>query len=119
MEKFMLILREDGKKLGRMSLEERFLILPIMMEWVKSIADAGHDFAGEPLGFSGFYVTQDSVLSDGPFIEAKEAISGYSIISADNIEQALSFAKSCPVVVRGMGALEVRPILVSPGETKS
>jgi hypothetical protein len=111
MEKFMLILREDCKKLGQMSLEERFLIMPAMLEWVKTIADAGHYVVGEPLAISGLYVSRNNVLSDGPFIEAKEAVSGYVIISTENIEEALSIAQRCPVVVMGLGVLEVRPIL--------
>jgi hypothetical protein len=114
MEKFLMIVREDCKKLGRMSLGERFLIMPAMLEWVKTIADSGHYIGGDPLAISGFYVSRDKVLSDGPFIEAKEAVSGYLIISFENIEEALSIARKCPVVVRGLGVIEVRPILAMP-----
>src|SRR5882762_9559002 len=103
MEKFMLILREDCEKFSRMAEEERFLMAPVMLEWIRSIAEAGQYVAGGPLAISGRYVSKDSVLSDGPFIEAKEGVSGYDIILAESLNQAVSIAQTCPVVMMGLG----------------
>ena len=111
MEKFMLIVREDLNRLKNMTYEERFSIVPIMMEWIKSIAESGNYVNGEPLGITGRYVTRDSVLSDWPFIESKEGIAGYDIILAENIEQAVSIAQTCPLVQKGIAVREVRPII--------
>jgi len=55
MEKFMLILREDCEKFSRMAEEERFLMAPVMLEWIRSIAEAGQYVAGGPLAISGRY----------------------------------------------------------------
>ena len=122
MEKFMLILREDLKKIGKLTDEERFANIPLMLEWIKSIAEAGNYIGGEPLAITGRYVSKNDVLSDGPFIEAKEGIAGYDIILAENINQAASIAQTCPMVIRGLGVREVRPIIgtipVSPHPTK-
>jgi len=107
----MLIVREDLNRLKNMTYEERFSIVPIMMEWIKSIAESGNYVNGEPLGTTGRYVTRDSVLSDGPFIESKEGIAGYDIILAENIEQAVSIAQTCPLVQKGIAVREVRPII--------
>ena len=110
MEKFLLIMREDLKKIGRNTDEERFSNIPIMQKWIESIAESGNYVEGNPLKISGRYVTKDMVLSDGPFIEAKEGVSGYDIVKAENLEQAVAFAQACPLVIQGLAVIEVRPL---------
>jgi hypothetical protein len=114
MERFLLLVREDLKKIGRLSTEDRFAAGPDMGDWVKSLAESGHYIGGEPLAVTGRYVTQNEVLSDGPFIEAKEGISGYDIILAENINQAVAIAQSCPMVMTGFAIREVRPMQPFP-----
>lgn len=46
------------------------------------------------------------VVTDGPFIETKEALGGYYIIEAKDLDQALTLAAGCPADV-----IEVRPVL--------
>jgi hypothetical protein len=111
MEKFMLIVREDLKRLSQLTDEERFANIPIMLEWIRGIAESGNYIGGEPLAIAGRYVSKTDVLSDGPFIEAKEGIAGYDIILAENINQAVSIAQTCPLVMQGIAVREVRPIL--------
>lgn len=106
----MLIIREDLKKLAALSDEERFSNIPEQLKWIKTIADAGNYIAGEPLDIRGRYVTKTEVLSDGPFIESKEGVSGYDIILAENLNQAVSIAQTCPLVMQGVAVIEVRPI---------
>jgi hypothetical protein len=110
MEKFMLIIREDLGRLGKMTEEERFANIPMMLKWVDSLIESGNYIRGEPLLIKGRYVTKDQILSDGPFIEAHEGISGYEIIRAENLEQAAAIAQNCPLVQRGLAVREVRPI---------
>jgi len=110
MEKFMLIIREDLSMLNKMTDEERFANIPMMLKWVDSLIDSGNYIKGEPLLIKGRYVSKDQILSDGPFIEAREGISGYEIIRAENIEQAAAIAQNCPLVQRGLAVREVRPI---------
>jgi hypothetical protein len=110
MEKFMLIIREDLGKLNKMTDEERFANIPMMLKWVDSLIESGNYIKGEPLLIKGRYVSKDQILSDGPFIEAREGISGYEIIRAENIEQAAAIAQTCPLVQSGLAVREVRPI---------
>ena len=110
MEKFMLIIREDLAKMRKMTDEERFANIPMMLRWVDSLIETGNYIKGEPLLTKGRYVSKDQILSDGPFIEAREGISGYEIIWAENIEQAAAIAQNCPLVQRGLAVREVRPI---------
>jgi hypothetical protein len=110
MEKFMMIIREDLAKMRKMTDEERFANIPMMLKWVDSLIETGNYIKGEPLLPKGRYVSKDQILSDGPFIEACEGISGYQIIRAENIEQAAAIAQTCPLLPAGLGVVEVRPI---------
>ncbi|HEX8059704.1 MAG TPA: YciI family protein [Cyclobacteriaceae bacterium] len=116
MEKFMLIIREDLKKLAAMTEEERTAGIPPMLKWVEGIAEGGNYLWGEPLDIEGRYVRKDQVLTDGPFIEAKEGVSGVVILTAENLEQASSIAQMCPLVLDGSGVVEVRPLMNVPPE---
>ncbi len=53
MEKFMLIMREDLKKLRQYTNEERFADMHAMFAWTQSLTDAGHHVHSEPLAISG------------------------------------------------------------------
>jgi hypothetical protein len=110
MEKFMLIIREDLSRIRKLTDEERFANIPMMLKWVDSLIETGNYIRGEPLLTKGRYVSKDQILSDGPFIEAHEGISGYEIIWAENIEQAAAIAQTCPLVQSGLAVREVRPI---------
>jgi hypothetical protein len=48
------------------------------------------------------------VVTDGPFIETKEALGGYYLIECDTKDEAIEWAKKLPL--REGGYVEVRPI---------
>ena len=48
---------------------------------------------------------------DGPFVEVKELVGGYMIVSAPDIDVALQVARECPGLVRpgsGVEVIEIR-----------
>jgi hypothetical protein len=47
---------------------------------------------------------------DGPFVEVKEAIGGYLLFEADDLDAAIELASQIPAARMG-GAIEVRPIV--------
>lgn len=47
----------------------------------------------------------------GPFIEAKEGISGFIFSEANNLNDAVSIAQTCPMAQSGDMAIEVRPLM--------
>jgi hypothetical protein len=110
MEKFMLIVRADLEKLRKISEEERYADWPDMLGWVKALVDSGNRLDGAPLSVSGKLVSKNEVLSDGPFIESKEAILGYDVILAENFEHAVAIAETCPMVLQGFAIRDVRSI---------
>jgi hypothetical protein len=50
------------------------------------------------------------LLSDGPFLEAKEHLGGYVLVETDELDDALEIAARIPAARMG-GAIEVRPIV--------
>jgi hypothetical protein len=54
-------------------------------------------------GSGGFAVT------DGPFVETKEALGGFYIIEAADLDEAIALAKKVPAP---FGGVEVRPVMV-------
>jgi hypothetical protein len=116
MEKFMFIVREDLKRMQGFTDKDRQVGMTTMMKWVESLAEGGNYLEGEPLVPAGRYVRKDEILSDGPFIESKEGVSGYLVVKADSLEQAASIAQTCPLVMQGIAAIEVRPYLTIPPE---
>ena len=51
---------------------------------------------------------RDEIVTDGPFVETKEALGGYYLIEAADLDQALAISKLCPAP---FGGVEVRPIM--------
>jgi hypothetical protein len=50
-----------------------------------------------------------TLTTDGPFAEIKEAIGGYFLLEADDLDAAIEIASRVPAARLG-GAIEVRPI---------
>ena len=50
-----------------------------------------------------------TLTTDGPFVEIKEAIGGYLLFEADDLDAAIEMAARVPAARLG-GAVEVRPI---------
>ena len=51
-----------------------------------------------------------TLTTDGPFVEAKEALGGFYLIDANDIDAALDVASRVPAARMG-GAVEVRPLV--------
>ncbi|MCW3064025.1 MAG: hypothetical protein JWN32_1197, partial [Solirubrobacterales bacterium] len=49
-----------------------------------------------------------TLTTDGPFVEIKEAIGGYLVFEADDLDAAIELASRIPAASMG-GAIEVRP----------
>ncbi len=51
-----------------------------------------------------------TLTTDGPFVEMKEALGGYLLFEADDLDAAIELASRIPAARMG-GAIEVRPIV--------
>ncbi|WP_255608486.1 YciI family protein [Micromonospora sp. PLK6-60] len=54
-------------------------------------------------------------VTDGPFLESKEQFAGYLMVDCDTPERAAEIAAGWPDVRRGIGVLEVRPVMDEAG----
>jgi len=75
--------------------------------WKEKFQDNIADMGGK-LG-SGKVVTSEGA-TDGPFVEAKEVIGGYMIVSAESMEEAIEVARQSPGVWSPGSSVEVREI---------
>lgn len=54
----------------------------------------------------------ETLVTDGPFVEMKEALGGYMFYEAEDLDQAIELAARIPAARLG-GAVEIRPIIES------
>jgi hypothetical protein len=52
----------------------------------------------------------DTLTTDGPFVATKEALGGYFLLEADDLDAAIELAARIPAARMG-GAVEVRPVV--------
>jgi len=81
--------------------------------WMKELAEQGHlKDRGHPLERSGKTVRgRQKSVTDGPFAEAKDAIGGYTLIQARDLDAAVEISKGCPIFDAETGTVEVRPVM--------
>ncbi|EGF93486.1 YCII-related domain protein [Asticcacaulis biprosthecium C19] len=51
-------------------------------------------------------------VQDGPYPDARERLGGFFLVEVDSLDDALAWAKRCPIT-KG-GSVEVRPVLPTP-----
>jgi hypothetical protein len=54
----------------------------------------------------------EALITDGPFAETREALGGFYLIDAKDLDEALAIAKRLPAVK--IGTIEVRPVRPAP-----
>ena len=82
------------------------------MTWMQDLDKKGHlKDRGQPLERDGKVVrgAEKSVV-DGPYVEAKDWVGGFSIVEAKDLAQATDLSRGCPVLDGG-GSVEVRPVM--------
>jgi hypothetical protein len=108
--KFLFVYRNSKDSYNTMTPEE---MQPMMEKWNTWITEGLRQGwmleAGDGLKKEGRVVNHKKVISDGPFVEVKEMVGGFSIIQAESIDAAAELAKGCPIFLRG-GSVEVRPL---------
>ena len=85
--------------------EEGAQVMSDWQAWLGGMGEAVVD-GGNPVGMSSTVHSDGSVTGDG----GSNPTSGYSLISADNIDIALELAKGCPIL-KAEGSVEVAEAL--------
>jgi hypothetical protein len=111
MNEFVLIFRSDFQPEVKFSPDEMQAIMQQWQTWMGGMA-AQNKLAssGNRLGGNGKTVRQGNVITNGPYAEIKEMLTGYIIVNADSIDEAAEIAKGCPILHVG-GNVEVRNVI--------
>jgi hypothetical protein len=110
MAKFMYLFRGNLAALRSMSPEQMQQNMKKWMDWKDSLEKNGHvKQVGERLDGTGKVVRgKAKAVTDGPYVEVKDAVGGYMLVEATDMDQAVELAKGCPILERE-GTVEVRP----------
>ena len=112
MKEFVMIFRSEPAMEAQVSPEVMQQQIAAWQNWMGSIA-AQNKLAstGNRLGFDGRAVKPGNVVTNGPYVEIKEMVGGFIIVRAESIDEAVGMAKSCPMIVGGVGTVEIRDII--------
>ncbi|MDQ0064875.1 YciI family protein [Chryseobacterium lathyri] len=108
MKEFLLLIRENVNY-GNLSMEEMQKDIQKHVQWVETLIEKGHFKEGNPLDSNGITL-KNEMVTDGPYIETKECVSGYYFLLAHSLQEATELAKGCPDFKCG-STLEIREIL--------
>lgn len=107
---YLLLFRGEHWDKG-LSPEDLQRVMGQVMAWFEGLKQQGRVKAGQPLGPQGRTISGSRrTVADGPFAESKEAVGGYLLIQADDLEEAVAIGKTCPTLDHGI-TIEVRPVL--------
>jgi hypothetical protein len=110
MAKFLFVYRSARERRGTMTPEEMQQVLQKWTDWIGEGLQKGWMLdPGDALKAEGRVVNAKKVVTDGPFVETKDIVGGFSIVQADTLDGAAELAKGCPMLTTG-GTVEVRPL---------
>jgi hypothetical protein len=109
MARFLFVYRGSSEGMGKMTPEEMQLHMQRWAKWIGEAMQKGWMVdPGDGLTPEGRVVSA-KVVTDGPFVESKEIVGGFSIVEAITIDDAARLAKGCPGLEVG-GRVEVRTL---------
>ncbi|MBB2700842.1 YciI family protein [Rhizobium phaseoli] len=103
----------DGAILGAMTKEEKAELDANSLNYDRDLVESGHMIVAQALQSPKSAVTVrvrhgEMSVTDGPFAETKEALGGFILIEAKDLNDAIRVAAGIPLAK--LGAIEVRPI---------
>lgn len=109
-QKYMFVLFGDEAPWENASETDHAEGMRLHDEFAKAVRAAGAKIVGgEALRPTKTATTvrtgSDPIVSDGPFLETKEALGGFYLIEAEDLDQAIALAKVGPEPV-----IEIRPV---------
>lgn len=112
MKYMLMFVQTDGEAWEKLSSVERNM--PAIERWFGEHAQAGRFVGGNQLRPGRTATTvrwkgSQPVVTDGPFVEAKETIGGYGIFEVPDLDTAIAIAKTWPSPQDHV--VEIRPIV--------
>ncbi len=110
MAKFVYVFRGGAfveKGLSASAMQEH---LKLWGAWMGELAQQGHQPAGAAVHDGGRTIRgKKKVVTDGPYAELKDLVTGNLAIEAASLDDAVQLALGCPIYVYD-GSVEVRPV---------
>jgi len=109
MKEFLFVFRKDYTDEPQATPEQMQEMTQRWIDWINEIQHQDRLVArGQRLHNTG-KVVKPAMVTNGPYIEIKESIGGYSIVRAESYDEAVELAKECPILSVG-GNVEVREV---------
>ncbi len=109
MSKYLFVYRmPQQEKQEQRSPEEMQQMMAQWHAWKEKFSEAILDL-GDGLLPTG-KILRASGVTDGPFVEAKELLGGYSIVEASDYNAALEVAQGCPMTYAPGFSIEIREL---------
>jgi hypothetical protein len=109
--KFLLLLLDDDETSRRRPAEQDARMAQTRRWWDEHVKAgrilSGSQLQGPETATTVRHTGSGPIITDGPFIEAKETIGGYGLIEVADLDEALEMARTWPMG----GTVEVRPVL--------
>ena len=114
MAEYLILINEDESAYASASPDVLQEVMEAHNRFAKQVEETGGSIVtGRALQPTSTATSvRGDVVTDGPFAETKEALGGYYLVEARDLDQALEIAKLCPA---RFGGVEVRPIMVFDG----
>jgi len=110
MAKFVYVFRGGAfveKGLSAAALQDH---LKLWGAWMGEMAKQGHQHAGHAVQHDGRTIRgKNRVVTDGPYAELKDLVTGNLLIEAESLDVATELARACPIYLYD-GSVEVRPV---------
>jgi hypothetical protein len=110
MAEYMILICEDENAYATASPEVFQQVMEAHNRFASQVEERGGKIvSGRALQPTSTATTiRNDVVTDGPFAETKEALGGYYLVEARDLDHALELGKLCPA---RFGGVEVRPIM--------
>jgi hypothetical protein len=111
MTKYAILIYDDPAVYAAMSPEGWAALSDAHSAFVKQVFELGGSLeGGEALAptTTATTIKGGSTVTDGPFVETKEALGGFYVVEARDLDHAVEIAKLCPAPG---GGVEVRPVV--------
>jgi hypothetical protein len=117
MKEYMLLFRNE-KMEQTPSAEQMKIAMQQWQSWISGIAKEGKYGGTNRLLPEGKTLKPNNVITDGPYLEAKEMVGGYLVVKAATLDEAVKLAQSCPNLLYG-GQVEVRAVMTIDNDPTS
>jgi len=83
--------------------------MPKWQAWIGNLAAQGKLVDTRPVDYAGAVISR-SDKNDEPYKSENILVAGYLICKAENLEEVMAYAQSCPILRYEQGSVEIRSI---------